>query len=152
MTGWNRLLGGSSLEREFFRYLEDADVKVISFDIFDTLALRDVQRPEQIFLRVGEKPEVLDIFDSPLSFKNFRVEAERRAREKYPQYEDIKLEWIYDLLPIPQKLKKRILEYEIEEERKSIFINKSLRIYFVKWSYAIQNIWVFNHINAFINS
>jgi len=116
----------SSIEQEFFKLLDDENIKIVSFDIFDTLALRDVQKPEQIFLRVGEKSEVLDIFDSPLSFKNFRVEAEKVAREKHPQYEDIKLEWIYDVLPISQGLKKKILEYEIEEERKSVFINKQI--------------------------
>ena len=47
----------------------------MSFDVFDTLLLRDVDRPEEVFSFVGAKLGYPD-------FRRLRVEAECRAREK----------------------------------------------------------------------
>ena len=52
-----------------------APFDVVSFDVFDTLLLRDVDRPEEVFSFVGAKLGYPD-------FRRLRVEAERRAREK----------------------------------------------------------------------
>ena len=52
-----------------------AHFDVVSFDVFDTLLLRDVDRPEEVFSFVGAKLGYPD-------FRRLRVEAERRAREK----------------------------------------------------------------------
>lgn len=48
---------------------------VISFDIFDTLILRHLNNPEDLFMMVGGE---LDIFN----FHGIRIRAEREAREK----------------------------------------------------------------------
>lgn len=52
-----------------------APFDVVSFDVFDTLLLRDVDRPEEVFSFVGAKLGYPD-------FRRLRVEAECRAREK----------------------------------------------------------------------
>lgn len=53
---------------------------VVSFDVFDTLILRNVEKPEDVFYAVQV------VFSYP-NFKNVRKEAERKAREKrYKEY------------------------------------------------------------------
>lgn len=55
---------------------------VISFDVFDTLLLRKVERPEDVFYMVQEKLEYPN-------FKNIRKTAEQKSREKrYEKYKD----------------------------------------------------------------
>ena len=52
-----------------------ARFQAVSFDVFDTLLLRQVERPQEAFALVGAKLGYPD-------FQRLRVEAERRARDK----------------------------------------------------------------------
>lgn len=68
--------------------------KAVSFDIFDTLLERDVERPVDVFLRAG------DVVLGPGSGEVFqidRIAAEKRAREKAPNGE-VTLDDIYEEL------------------------------------------------------
>ena len=114
----------SRLLEEIKNVVLQEDIKLVSVDIFDTLALRKIQ-PKEVFLRVGQKAEVKEIFESPANFLNKRVTAERIARENSPK-EDITIEEIYNYLPIPKEVKKRILNYEVNEEANSIIINDQI--------------------------
>ena len=51
-----------------------ARFQAVSFDVFDTLLLRQVERPQEAFALVGAKLGYPD-------FQRLRVEAERRARD-----------------------------------------------------------------------
>lgn len=60
--------------------IRDIDLKgynVISFDIFDTLIVRYVDKPENIFEIIEQKIE------SAVNFKNNRIKAEKIARNKF---------------------------------------------------------------------
>lgn len=58
------------------------DIDIISFDVFDTLILRKVSRPEDVFFLVQEKLNYLNL-------KGIRKDAEWKARaERYEQYGD----------------------------------------------------------------
>lgn len=90
--------------------------KYISFDVFDTLIERDVNKPSDIFTLVGgsilgeERAE---------EFHKFRKKAEREVREE-KQYMEITLDQIYDKLgeiyerDIIEKLKNEEIKMEIE--------------------------------------
>ena len=73
--------------REVFR-----GVDVVSFDVFDTLLLREVYQPTDAFELIGR---ILGVEE----FKEIRVQAEAEARKKYSQYEDVTYEEIYEFLP-----------------------------------------------------
>lgn len=70
----------SETPEELVQRLEYADV--VSFDVFDTLILRKLNRPEDVFFIVQGK------FNYP-NLKKIRKEAERRARaERYEHFTD----------------------------------------------------------------
>lgn len=88
-----------SLE-EIAAVFEDPGIKVISFDVFDTLIVRPLERPEDLF-------ELLDgqfgrLSDAQISFRKLRVEAEALLRRRISANkilaEDIHLEDIYSVL------------------------------------------------------
>lgn len=87
------------------RSLESWDV--VSFDLFDTLLRRPVEKPTEIFRLVGEK-----LGDS--RFASRRIQAEQRARQGRPSGE-VTLEEIYLAMgSFPGKETAKSLELELE--------------------------------------
>ncbi len=66
----------------------DSDTKIVSFDIFDTLIVRDVNKPVDVFKIMETR---LGIHD----FYNKRIEAEKKAREKQENTDEVTIEDIY---------------------------------------------------------
>ncbi|WP_346686692.1 HAD-IA family hydrolase [Megamonas hypermegale] len=101
-------------------------VKIISFDVFDTLIVRPFLYPTDVFnlLEIFAN-ETLNIMDK-ISFKNIRVEAEKLARQKSmlekPMWEDITLDDIYivvkELTNFSEDIIEKIKNKEIELELK----------------------------------
>ena len=77
----------------------------ISFDIFDTAILREVFRPEDVFLWVEE--ELKHENQVIPNFRSLRLQAERLARKRC-NAEDVTFDQIYDSFPI--KYSKKIIE------------------------------------------
>jgi predicted HAD superfamily hydrolase len=123
---YKKLCSNSLIEEEFDAFLENKDIKVISFDIFDTLAFRKVANPVDIFYKVGKDNYVKDIFNTADTFKQFRISAEQTARSLNKNLEDITFDLIYEQLPLTSKQKKKIQKLELEEEYKSLYINKQI--------------------------
>lgn len=125
----------SVLEKKYLHYLNNKEIKVISFDIFDTLVFRDVSHPNVIFKQLGKKQYVRKIFEDASTFQKLRVEAESKARKENSQLEEITLSLIYDQLPLTSKQKKELIKREIELEYQSLYVNKQIE----KWiSLAIK--------------
>lgn len=80
----------------------------VSFDIFDTLLKRDVPRPTDVFKVIEEEYPVPN-------FYNKRISAEKTARLKTPSSE-VTLSEIYEDLDIPEEIKDKIKELEIQTE------------------------------------
>lgn len=77
---------------EFYRKIEPYDV--ISFDVFDTLILRKVCRPEDVFYLLQKELQYIN-------FKSIRMDAEWRARQKrYKEHGDyeVTLEEIWSIV------------------------------------------------------
>ena len=93
--------------------------EVISFDIFDTLLLRNVQEPKDIFKilakYVKDKYKILD-------FANIRIKAEERSRTEANKYET-SLKEIYEYIDIDEKIKEDIKLKELELEEKFLRAN-----------------------------
>lgn len=80
---------------------------IISFDIFDTLLIRPYVKPTDLFLHIEKLYKIKGFY------KN-RIMAEKLARGKYIDYEDITLNQIYEEIDDKYKLFKEI-EIELEE-------------------------------------
>lgn len=117
------------LEKEYLEFLNNSNIKIISFDIFDTLVFRKVSRAIDVFLKVGEEELVLNKFGTSYNFQTKRVLAEKLAREEFWQEEEITLEKIYNKFTLSEIEKKSILNLELNAEYETIFINPQIK----KW-------------------
>ena len=89
---------------------------IISFDVFDTLLKRDVYYPADVF-DMTERIYNTRHRDVPLHcFRNIRMEAERKAREKTGR-EDVMLDWIYREMPFGSATCKELEQLECETEK-----------------------------------
>ena len=80
----------------------DPAIRVVSFDIFDTLVLRPLYRPTDLFCFLNDEFNRICESDTYIDFSQMRVEAEKRCREKMNEThsgeEDITLDAVYDVL------------------------------------------------------
>jgi len=83
--------------------------EIISFDIFDTLLLREVLNPTDIF-------DVVEQYDKLVGFKEKRIKAENKARIISDE-EDVSLNEIYKYMDVSEK-------YEIDRELEFLVKNK----------------------------
>ena len=97
-----------------------SDYKYISFDIFDTLVARMVYKPEDVFILMNKRFESL--VKCNINFKDIRIGAEAEARRRFgssnPDYQDINIHEIYDVMAdyydLPLDV---VLEMKKEEQR-----------------------------------
>lgn len=97
--------------------IADEEIEIVSFDIFDTLIVRPLWYPEDVFLLMQEQFE--QICGKANSFKKIRMAAERIARanvyKKNLQYEDVTLNEIYEVLE---------REFNISHEKANLMMQK----------------------------
>ena len=78
----------------------DENIKVVSFDIFDTLVFRPFCEPTDLFSLLSERIAFKLQSKDHLELKQLRIDAEQRARElqhiKNPSLEDITIDDVYD--------------------------------------------------------
>lgn len=79
-----------------------------SFDFYDTLVVRMVANPGDIFSLVGERLNILD-------FRSMRIAAEVAARKALGG--EVTFEQIYDYVPLSFELKEKARSLEFEFER-----------------------------------
>lgn len=82
------------------------DIQIVSFDIFDTLIIREYLFPTDLFAYVPGKMN--------LEFKKKRIYAEMCARKMNDDLEDVNMEMIYDLMP-PETHMFKELELKLEK-------------------------------------
>ena len=87
------------LYTQYKKLIKNDDIKVVSFDIFETLVFRDVAQPKDIFYKIGKKKYVKKIFSKVKNFMYLRIEAEKKARIEN-NFKEITLEKIYKYLPL----------------------------------------------------
>lgn len=95
-------------------YEEIKKHEIISFDIFDTLLIRPYVKPTDLFLHIEKLYKIK-------GFHKNRIEAEKLARGKYIDCEEITLNQIYEEIDDRYKGFKEI---EIELEERILTIHK----------------------------
>ena len=86
---------------------------IISFDIFDTLIVRNCFRPSDVFKIVSEKYEKK--YHSGIDFYTIRKNAEKKARQ-ISVSSDVTLDQIYECIDLPEDIRKRYRKIELETE------------------------------------
>ncbi len=129
MTNINKIYAESNLDKIYSNYLKNPNIKIISFDIFDTFLFRNVEKATDVFLNIGKKKRVKELFSNAGNFQEMRISAEKKAREDYKSIGEINLKLIYSYFPLNEKEKKRLMKLEILEERKVLQINPHIN----KW-------------------
>ena len=127
MQSFKNICTDSLLEKEYIQYLKNENIKVISFDIFETLTFRKVRQATDLFNSLAKHKFVKEIFFTKENFVLSRVEAEKKARELNSKNEDVTLKLIYKQLPLNKGQRKKIIKLELEEEYKSLYINSQIK-------------------------
>ena len=91
------------------------DCRIVSFDIFDTLVLRNVRFPEDIFLLVERQLSIEFGADKCAGFAELRIAAEKEARLTKGTAE-ITLAEIYRRIPFSEQLARRAMSVECDFE------------------------------------
>ena len=111
--------------------ITNPEFEVVSFDLFDTLIVRPVLNPEDVYHVVVNETDLGD-YDKDL-IKKFRTLAENYARQlnsvKNPNYEDVTLTEIYDSMNshygVPKNICDALKEKEIATELEFANIRKT---------------------------
>lgn len=144
----NKKLVRKNLEKIFGRGIEKAvigsDIKIISFDMFDTLIIRNVPMPEDVFELIKIKYERMHPENSLKSdFAVLRREAEKLARKKNKENgkKEITLKEIYHSIDeLEETVKQELLQIEIETECAVCQPNYEVKAFFeqlVKQGYSV---------------
>ncbi|MBN2980617.1 hypothetical protein [Cohnella algarum] len=107
--------------------LKEKNIKLLSCDIFDTLMLRTTIHPEDVFFHVAEEAlrrKVLNPAVSAEEFKLIRMAADREARRVLQT--EVNFIEIYNQIPEHYGDKARLMEIELEVEKKCLFLNPSV--------------------------
>lgn len=115
---------------EIIEIIRKNDFKYISFDIFDTLVVRNVERPKDVFKILESDYKTLN--SQKIDFVSYRINAEKIARNKSHK-EDITLDDIYaEINFLTEKEQNYLKNKEIEVEEKLIVKNKDIA-YIFEW-------------------
>jgi HAD superfamily hydrolase (TIGR01549 family) len=103
------------------------DVKIISFDIFDTLLLRPFEKPTDLFQFMN--PSVNEMLGGQIDFKVIRKLGEKNARKNLNKKEEITIDDIYDhITQISEDCKEEIKNLEQQFEMKLCFARESGKV------------------------
>ncbi|MBQ9761105.1 MAG: HAD-IA family hydrolase [Clostridia bacterium] len=93
------------------REICSADVRTVSFDIFDTLILRPFWTPSDLFYLLNDTFNRLFETSSYVSFADIRISAEKKCREGLKEkYDDITIDEIYAEIERSYRLDHALLE------------------------------------------
>lgn len=108
---------------EVCRLSEGRDIKVLSFDIFDTLIFRTVGQPFQVFEQMYGRTSALNsVFNSKEEWRRHRVWSEEKTRQdkdKLFHTREVSIEEIYQTARVAEN----IIQYEIQAEKECCFLN-----------------------------
>lgn len=118
------------MNKEIIEIIKLNKIKIVSFDIFDTLIYRTTLNPEGVFSRMYEEcPDYFPAYTDSEDFSNARKYAEISARNDLEQKEgsrEVNLDSIYSFLPSVYEKTNRIKELEVETECKCAVKNKQI--------------------------
>lgn len=117
--------------------IDISNIKIVSFDIFDTLVYRLCAEPKSIFYKVGKaaiEKYGEHFFYSPKTFQSIRCFAEENARKALSHQNDVTLEDIYQFLPFSEEQRIFLMKEELKHELQNLVLNE--RVYsFLRYCY-----------------
>lgn len=111
---------------------KNPQINTISFDIFDTILFRMVQKPADIFIQTGKKARskgYLSKHVTPKIYQGLRKEAERKARQKKMKFNntsEVTFEEIFEELPASCKDNSTLKKLELETEKEYCYLNPDM--------------------------
>ena len=124
---WKIFQGEKDLEESFF----DLTADIFSFDVFDTVLLRETATPTGIFLIMQHELRKNNLLSSSFlnNFAQFRVNAEKTVRRR-TNNEEITLSQIYAFLAksfcLSHEVENFLTLLELREELNSVYINPQI--------------------------
>ncbi|NOV04182.1 HAD family hydrolase [Paenibacillus planticolens] len=104
-------------------------VRLLSLDIFDTLLFRTCANPSDVFIQIAERAHLEGCLKgsiTPSAFKEMRMKAEHKAREKQAArtgFGEVTLEQIYDEMPESIVNRVKLVQLEVETEEDVCYLN-----------------------------
>lgn len=111
------------------KIITDDEIKLISFDIFDTLLFRTVKKPQNVFkllAEAGKKEHLIPEYSDDYEFMRIRIESESRAL-KCNNYKEVNINQIYMKMPSIIKNTDRLMKLEIEVEKEACYLNPTIQ-------------------------
>lgn len=91
------LVARSSLSERMAKHLRNKELRAISFDLFDTLLVRPLERPADAYALLQSRAAHCGLLPSGLDLANLRLEAELETRRS-SDAEEVTLDQIYEEL------------------------------------------------------
>lgn len=108
----------------------NGEVKVVSFDVFDTLLLRTVRQPKDVFgVMYRVYPQLFPEYTDADDWINVRQMTEKRCRQEMFRTKgtrEVKLKDIYECIPDIYINKKELMDIEVECEKEVCFLNNEI--------------------------
>lgn len=121
---------GQKMIEEIIESIKNKAIKVVSFDIFDTLVFRCVREPKEIFTFMYRyAPALFPAYMNEDEWREARLLAEqiaRKSKKNETGNEEVTLLDIYNSLPNIFTRKEEIMSCEIETEKKYLQLNKDI--------------------------
>ena len=123
----------SSKMNQIIAAINDPKIKVVSFDVFDTLVLRPFWKPVDLFMFLDKEASSLFHTADIIRFSEFRKTAEQEARDRSiaSGREDLTFTDIYNYLaensPFPKQILDALMEKEKELELRFCYPRKSTK-------------------------
>ena len=120
----NALFINSQLREDFLLELDKPEIKVVSFDVFDTLLRRKCFKPKDIFSEVAKRAIANEIFSdiSESDYLNIRINAENKARELSTE-EDIEFDYIFSNMFFDLETAQQLKALELQVESEYLFLD-----------------------------
>lgn len=127
----SRTVFNPALDNDIKDKIINPEIEVVSFDIFDTLIVRPVYEPRDVFRFLNKAFQQLNTKFRLMEFAQMREEAEERTRKLHQEQEDVTLEQIYEtfcvVFNIDKKIAAKMKKLEIEYELKFCFQRKTAK-------------------------
>ncbi|MGS2720417.1 HAD family hydrolase [Paraglaciecola aestuariivivens] len=112
----------SEIVKKLLSAIKTKNIKVVSFDVFDTLVFRKVSRPNQVFsLAYQHFNQNMQLAICAEEYRELRVNAEKRVKRNVAHGE-VSLGDIYASLPFSTQIKSELKQAELEVEQQVSFV------------------------------
>ena len=127
-----------SFDENLKEIISDTSVRIVSFDLFDTLIFRKVMDPNYAFRGLKKNKLLKRLFSDPDQFFSIRKSYEIKARKYFSKNkEDVTLEDIYRFSKLDKKTISELINIELENENKLLIPNNHLA-YWIEFAHSLN--------------